>query len=220
MEKVKEKYPNALEQQFIPKNEEFWKLDAFELFLKKRRKKIADEINNFMNSLIENELIKMDIKELIKKDEDVNLEFKSTFIWSTEENKIDKELKFNVLKTVVGFMNSNGGTLIIGVDDKHQVIGMELDYKSNWKGNKDGFILDFREYLESYIGINNYNRYIDLSFELVGDKEVCIVKVEKSDDFVYLKKDNKKVLYVRLGNRTKPLDDPEEIIEYIEEDKK
>jgi len=30
----------------------------------------------------------------------------------------------------------------------------------------------------------------------------------------------KKVLYVRLGNRTKPLDDPEEIIEYIEEDKK
>jgi len=25
---------------------------------------------------------------------------------------------------------------------------------------------------------------------------------------------------VRLGNRTKPLDDPEEIIEYIEEDKK
>jgi len=220
LKKVKEKYPNALEQQFVPKNEEFWKLDAFELFLKKRRKKIADEINDFMNSLVENQLIKMDIEDLIKKDEDVNLEFKSTFVWSTEENKIDKELKFNVLKTIVGFMNSNGGTLIIGVDDKHQVIGMELDYKSNWKGNKDGFILDFREYLESCVGINNYNRYIDLSFELIGDKEVCVVKVEKSIEYIYLRKNNKKVLYVRLGNRTKPLEDPEEIIEYIEEDKK
>ena len=220
LKKVKEKYPNAIKQQFVPENEEFWKLDAFELFLKKRRKKIADEINNFMNSLIENELIKMDIKDLIKKDEDVNLEFKSTFIWNTKENKIDKELKFNVLKTVVGFMNSNGGTLIIGVDDEHQVIGMELDYKSNWKGNKDGFILDFREYLESYIGINNYNRYIDLSFESIDNKEVCIIKVEKNEYYIYLKKNNKKVLYVRLGNRTKPLDDPEEIIEYIEEDKK
>jgi len=220
LKKVKEKYPNALEQQFVPKNEEFWKLEVFELFLEERRKKIEDEINNFMNSLIENNLIKMDIKELIKKDEGVNLEFKSTFTWNTEENKIDKELKFNVLKTIVGFMNSNGGTLIIGVDDEHQIIGMKLDYKANWKGNKDGFILDFRECLESSIGINNYNRYIDLNFELIGDKEVCVVKVEKSFEYIYLRKNNKKVLYVRLGNRTKPLDDPEEIIEYIEEDKK
>ena len=220
LKKVKEKYPNALEQQFVPKNEEFWKLDAFELFLKKRRKKIADEINNFMNSLIENELIKMDIEDLIKKDEDVNLEFKSTFIWNIKENKIDKELKFNVLKTVVGFMNSNGGTLIIGVDDNHQVVGMDFDFKSNSKGNKDGFILNFREYLESCIGINNYNRYIDLSFESIDKKEVCVIKVEKNEYYIYLKKNNKKVLYVRLGNRTKPLDDPEEIMEYIEEDKK
>jgi len=220
LKKVKEKYPKALKQQFVPENEEFWKLDEFELFLKKRRKKIADEINNFMESLIDNKPMKEDIAELIKKEESNNLEFKSTYTWNIKENKVDKELKFNVLKTVAGFMNSNGGTLIIGVDDEHQVIGMELDYKSNWKGNKDGFILDFREYLESYIGINNYNRYIDLSFELVGDKEVCVVKVEKSFDYIYLRKNNKKVLYVRLGNRTKPLDDPEEIMEYIEEDKK
>ena len=151
-------------------------------------------------------------KELVKNSVKADL--------SLEENKIDKELKFNVLKTIVGFMNSNGGTLIIGVDDEHQIIGMKLDYKANWKGNKDGFILDFRECLESSIGINNYNRYIDLNFELIGDKEVCVVKVEKSFEYIYLRKNNKKVLYVRLGNRTKPLDDPEEIIEYIEEDKK
>ena len=220
LKKVKEKYPNALEQQFVPKNEELWKLDEFELFLKKRRKKIADEINDFMEHLIDDEIIKEKIANLIKKEESNNLEFKSTFSWDIKENKIDKDLKFNVLKSVVGFMNSNGGTLIIGVDDEHKVIGMELDYKSNWKGNKDGFILDFRESLESSIGINNYNRYIDLSFELIGDKEVCVVKVEKSFEYIYLKKNYKKVLYVRLGNRTKPLDDPEEIMEYIEEDKK
>ncbi|MBA7470221.1 hypothetical protein ES707_05499 [subsurface metagenome] len=220
LKKVKEKYPKALEQQFVPKNEEFWKLDAFELFLKKRRKKIADEINNFMEHLIDDEIIKVKIEDLVKKEESNNLEFKSTYTWNIRENKIDKDLKFNVLKSVVGFMNSNGGTLIIGVDDEHQILGMDLDFKSNWKGNKDGFILDIREYLESYIDINNYNRYIDLSFELIGDKEVCVVKVEKSFDYIYLRKNNKKILYVRLGNRTKPLDDPEEIMEYIEEDKK
>jgi len=220
MKKVKDKYPKTLKQQFIPEKEELWNFDSFELFLKKRRKNIADEINKFMNSLIENELIKTNIEDLVKKDEDVNLEFKSTYSWNIKENRVEKDLKFNILKTVAGFMNFNGGTLIIGVDDEHHVIGMELDYKSNWKGNKDGFILDFRDYLEKNIGINNYKKFIDLSFELIDGKEICIVKVEKSVDYVYLKKDNKKVLYVRLGNRTKPLDDPEEIMEYIEEDKK
>jgi len=163
LKKVKEKYPKALKQQFIPENEEFWKLDEFELFLKKRRRNMANEINNFMEHLIDNGTIKIRIEDLVKKEESNNLEFKSTFSWSIKENKIDKNLKFNVLKSVAGFMNSNGGTLIIGIDDEHQIIGMDLDFKSNWKGNKDGFILDFREYLESYIGINNYNRYIDLS---------------------------------------------------------
>lgn len=220
LKKVKEKYPKALKQQFVPENEEFWKLDEFELFLKKRRRNMASEINKFMENLIDNKTIKIRIEDLIKKDEDTNLEFKSTFIWNTKENKIDKDLRFNVLKTVVGFMNSNGGTLIIGVDDNHQVVGMDFDFKSNSKGNKDGFILNFREYLESYIGINNYNRYIDLSFESINNKEVCVIKVEKSEYCIYLKKNSKKVLYVRLGNRTKPLDDPEEIIDYIEEDKK
>ena len=220
LKKVKEKYPKALKQQFVPENEEFWKLDVFELFLKKRRKKIADEINNFMENLIDNKPMKEDIAELIKKEESNNLEFKSTYTWNIKENKVDKDLRFNVLKTVTGFMNSNGGTLIIGVDDNHQVVGMDFDFKSNSKGNKDGFILNFREYLESCIGINNYNRYIDLSFESIDNKEVCVIKVEKNEYYIYLKKNNKKVLYVRLGNRTKPLDDPEEIMEYIEEDKK
>ena len=58
LKKVKEKYPKALKQQFVPENEEFWKLDEFELFLKKRRKNMANEINNFMEHLIDNETIK------------------------------------------------------------------------------------------------------------------------------------------------------------------
>jgi predicted HTH transcriptional regulator len=99
-----------------------------------------------MENLIDNKPMKEDIAELIKKEESNNLEFKSTYTWNIKENKVDKDLRFNVLKTVAGFMNSNGGTLIIGVDDNHQVVGMDFDFKSNSKGNKDGFILNFREY--------------------------------------------------------------------------
>ncbi|MFH1902078.1 MAG: hypothetical protein ABIK26_07495 [Candidatus Omnitrophota bacterium] len=34
---------------------------------------------------------------------------------------------------------------------------------------------------------------------------------------IFLKRDGKKFLYVRLDNKTEPLDDPEEVIKYIED---
>lgn len=217
LKKVIAKYPKALEQQFVSEKEELWKIDNFEDFLRDRRQRIAKEINNFMKDLIEGSIPKLDINDLIKQEESYNLEFKSTFSWNIKDNKVDKELKFSVLKTVVGFMNSNGGTLVIGVDDDHGVIGMDLDYKSNWKGNKDGFLMDIGNSLEAPIGVTNYNKYISVDFAQINGKEICIVKVEKSLDPIFIKKDNKKLLYVRLDNKTEPMDDPEEINYYIDD---
>lgn len=220
LKKVLERYPKALKQQFVPEKEQYWDVNSFESFLKRRRKNIANEINKFMSNLIDSDLVKIDIKNLIKKEEDINLEFKSTYSWNMKENRVDKDIKFSVLKTIVGFMNSSGGTLLIGVDDDRNIIGMELDYKNNWKGNKDGFILDFRNFIEQQIGINDYKKYIELCFEPIDNKEICIVKVEKSDKYTYIKKNNKQVFYVRLGSSTKLLEDLEEIQEYIEDDKR
>ena len=217
LKKVVEKYPKSLSQQFVSDKEELWKVENFEDFIKDRRRKIANEINKFMKSLVDEEMHKIDIKELIQQEESYNLEFKSTFNWDMKENRASKDLKFAVIKSIVGFLNANGGTLVIGVNDAHEVIGMELDYKSNWKGNKDGFFMDFRNSLEEAIGLTNYNKYIDLSFANIDGKEICIVKVEKGLEPIYLKKDGKKFLYIRLDNKTEPLSDPEEVIKYIED---
>lgn len=170
-----------------------------------------------MKELVDMQIPKLNAIELIKQDESYNLEFKSTFSYNINEGKADKTLKFEVIKTLVAFMNSHGGTLLIGVSDDHKIIGMELDYQSNWKGNKNGFLMDFRNSVESIISMINYNKYISLDFETINDKEICIVKVEKSLDPIFIKRDNKKYLYVRSDNKTEPLDDPEEINLYIED---
>ena len=217
LKKVVEKYPKALDQQFVSSKEELWKADNFNDFIKDRRRKIANEINKFMKSLVDEEMHKIDINELIQQEESYNLEFKSTFSWDMKENKTNKDLKFAVIKSIVGFMNANGGTLVIGVSDVHEVIGMDLDYKSNWKGNKDGFSMDFRNSLEEAITLINYNKYIDLGFASIDGKEICIVKVEKGLEPIFLKKEGKKFLYIRLDNKTEPLDDPEEVNKYIED---
>jgi len=214
---VMERYSKALKKQLVTEKEDLWKIENFEDFLRDRRKKIADEINKFMKKLIESDIPKMDIHELIKQDESYNLEFKSTFSWNIEENKTDKKMKFSVLKTIIGFMNANGGTLIIGISDDHEVLGLEKDFESNWKENKDGFLLDFRGFIEKQIGMSNYNRYITHEFIEIDGKEILSVQIEKSLDPIFIKDNGKKIMYIRLDNKTEPIDDPEEINKYIDD---
>lgn len=215
--KAKEKYPDALKQQFVTDKEELYKLENYEDFLEDRRRRITKEINNFLNKLLEKESLELDIKNLIQSEESYNLEFKSTFGWNIRENKLDKDMRQSILKTIVSFMNSNGGTLVIGVDDNKNIIGMEYDYKSNWKGNKDGFLLEFSQFIEKAIGLNNYAKYINVKFCNFDNKELCVVQVEKSFKPIFIKKEGKKTFYVRIENRTEPLEDPEKISEFIGE---
>jgi predicted HTH transcriptional regulator len=35
-----------------------------------------------------------------------------------------------ILKTIAAFMNSEGGTLIVGVDDSGNILGVEKDYET------------------------------------------------------------------------------------------
>jgi hypothetical protein len=214
---VKRKYPRALSQQFITDKEEFYKLENYEDFLKDRRQRVAKEINSFLNKLIEKDVKELDIKHIIQEEESYNLEFKSTFGWNIKEDKPDKEMRHEVLKTIVGFLNSNGGTLIIGVDDNKNIIGMGYDYKSNWKGNKDGFLLELSSFIEQAISLSNYKKYITIQFYNYDGKELCMVRVEKGNKPIFIRKNGKSILYVRIDNRTEPLEDPEKIHEFLKE---
>ena len=43
---------------------------------------------------------------------------------------VNKKLEEVILKTVAAFANSQGGTLLIGVDDEGTILGLEQDYLS------------------------------------------------------------------------------------------
>ncbi|MEM7009198.1 MAG: ATP-binding protein, partial [Thermodesulfobacteriota bacterium] len=69
--------------------------------------------------------LQKDLLALISHGESATAEFKSTFKWDLKESKPNKALEDVVLKTLAGFMNSQGGTLIIGVADDGQIVGLE-----------------------------------------------------------------------------------------------
>ena len=116
---VEERYPGSLAKQFVPMDPELWKVWRYEDFLAVRRENMARELNEFMNALITvpEETRERPITELIKFGESVNLECKSTLQWDTIKNQYNKDLRHPALKTIAAFLNTEGGTLLIGVED-------------------------------------------------------------------------------------------------------
>ena len=81
-----------------------------------------------------------DLPSIIRQGEGPYLEFKSSFRWDIEESRINRSLETVVLKTLAGFLNSHiGGTLLVGVADNGEIIGLENDYQTLKKPDQDGF---------------------------------------------------------------------------------
>ncbi len=97
-------------------NPELWRVEKFEDFLDARRQLIARKFNEFMNALIAEPVrpYERSIADLISLGESAMLEFKSTLRWDVVQSQMNKDLQFSVLKTLAAFLNSSGGTLVIG----------------------------------------------------------------------------------------------------------
>ena len=98
-------------------------------------------------------------------------------------------------------MNSEGGQLIIGVDDDGNILGLENDYNSLGNAGRDKFELHLNQLLMSKIG-KEYLQFTRITFEKIDGKDVCLVTVRPSTKPAYLKYDDKEEFYVRTGNAT------------------
>lgn len=144
------------------------------------------------------------VTELIKIGEHERLEFKTTLRWDVKRGQVNKELEHGVMKTIAAFLNSKGGSLIIGVDDQHKVLGLASDFSSLVKKNQDGFENHFNNVFSAMIG-PEFRRHVRLSFHEVSGEDVCLVSVEPGHQPAYLKTENGEDFFIRTGNATTPL---------------
>ena len=107
---VNEKYPGALESQFIPMDRQLWRLDRYRDFLEARRILLADGLNNMFENLITEDDYSSSrpMRDLIDMGEGMSLEFKSTLQWDVRRGEQNTNLRFEVLKTLAAFLNSEG----------------------------------------------------------------------------------------------------------------
>ena len=132
------------------------------------------------------------------------VEFKSTLRWDLKENRKNPDLEKVVVKTVAGFLNGEGGTLLLGVDDDGTPVGLEPDYKSLGKSNRDGFSQHVTSLLLERLGCD-LAPCVRLSFHEVEGKDVCRVEITRSPRPVLVKEGNDEAFYLRTGNSTRRL---------------
>lgn len=220
--KIEKEYPGAISKQFIPNNPKLWVAEKYEAFLDERRTLIATEINKFLNALKARRIEKEDepVKEIssweevIGKGENNFVEFKSTLRYCLREQKPMKYIEHAIAKTINAFLNSEGGTLFIGVNDDTDVLGLESDLNSFGKKNsKDAFLLHFDTLVKNYLG-NEFNADIKTSFAPVKDREIFVVEISASNKPVFLQSDGKQEFYVRGSASSQPYS-MREAVEYI-----
>lgn len=141
-------------------------------------------------------------------------EFKSSIVFTPADinPKIDEQIK-TIMKTIAGFMNKDGGTLYLGVNDAGAVCGIESDFKYlntsetdryTYHQNQDGYEIKIRESIKRHLTSASLGNLVTLEFKTEGDKTYCVVTIKQSKYPVFY---NGVKLYQRMGNQTNLLKD-------------
>jgi len=155
--------------------------------------------------------------ELADGGETDRVEFKQTARWNTHTKQRDEKLEVVIARTVAGFLNADGGTLLIGVDDAGSATGLERDLSLGKVADHDRFQLWLIDHLQRTLG-STPATHVSVVFEPIGVVDICRVDVEPSDRPVFVdapKGPRTADFYVRIGNSTRRLL-PDEMLRYRE----
>ena len=188
-----------------------WEQQDYGTFLEKRRKLIAKVIRDGFDRLqgkADAPAWPATVADLLAAGESQTVEFKSTARWNLHTRAPDKKLEHVIVKTVCGFLNAEGGTLLIGVTDDGDVLGLGDDLQTlGRKPNLDGYELFLRQSLDNNLSIPTAG-VVKVRFERTDALDVCAVAVAASARPVFAKAASggePAEFWVRVGNATKQL---------------
>lgn len=155
-----------------------------------------------------------DIRRVIAAGESKVVEFKSTGRKNLHTGEKNAAMEWSVLKSVAGFMNNSGGTLLVGVADDGAIVGIEEDYPFlGSKRNTDGWELWLVDLLTRSLG-KAAATDVSLGYGEMGGLTVARIDVGPAARPVFAsgkngKGDVKEAFLVRISSSTQQLTGPE-----------
>ena len=128
-----------------------------------------------------------------------DLEFKSTLRLCLHSGKSDERVELSCLKTIAAFLNSSGGTLVVGMNDEGEPIGVDQD---NFE-NEDKMSLHLVSLINARMGplaMTNSN----IRFENFKGKRIMVVRCSRGSEptFYKDKETGNELFYIRTGPST------------------
>jgi len=186
----------------LPEN---WEQMEYRAFLERRRELMAQIIREGYQRLIVGSELKpeteaFDLSAIIDHGESEAIEFKSTLRTNLHTDAADTRMEMAVLKTLAGFLNTSGGTLVIGVLDDGTPLGIEADGFPS----EDKMSLHLVNIVKARISPQALTA-MHMHFEDYDGERVMVIRCQKSPVAVFMKDGEHERFYVRTGPSTTEL---------------
>ena len=155
-----------------------------------------------------------DILALIRNGETNFVEFKSTVRMNLHSGKPGKEIELAWLKSVVAFLNTDGGTIFIGVNDNQEIQGLGDDRFEN----DDKCLLHIQNLVRQHIGLE-FIPYIRIRLQEFLTVKIVVIETERCMKPAFLISGEKEQFFIRSGPSSVELP-ASKIISYLKEHKK
>jgi hypothetical protein len=152
-----------------------------------------------------------EIKSLVRSGESKTIEFKETLSWDVRLSEKSKKIELSALKTISGFLNSNGGTLLIGIADSGEIIGTQHEIDTLYRGIIDRYVLHLKNLLNDKITLE-FLPFLEWYMVPVGDVKVLRVDVRPASKPSFIDD----VFYVRTNPATDQLKG-QKLADYLKE---
>ena len=149
------------------------------------------------------------IKSLISSGESDRVEFKSTLRWNLKTDRAEKVIENSWLKSIIAFLNSDGGVLLIGVADAGDILGTAADQFDS----DDKYLLHVNNRIREYIGLE-FVSFINFQLVPVEGQKLLLVQCQPSPSPVFLKSGKDEQFYVRVGPGNRQLS-TSEVLTYV-----
>ena len=156
--------------------------------------------------------------DIIEAGESATVEFKSSARWDIRKDEAARYIEKIIVKTAAAMLNTDGGTLLIGVDDDGNILGLANDFSTlRAKRDRDGYEIWLMNHLLKDFG-KDAAAQISISFHALADasgdgddeaapgaQDICRVTLQPSPRPRYVSEDGNEAFYIRTGNATNKL---------------
>jgi hypothetical protein len=187
----------------------------FEVLLRQIEEAMGKPVNRrvdrsespFVDPAREQEHVEAGVRALLTAGESRIVEFKSTGLKNLHTGVKDPAVEWMVVKSIAGFMNAHGGTLLVGVSDDGSAVGIEEDYPFLKPSDRDRWELWLTNLILQGLGKVAATE-LHVRFCTIDGRTVARIDVGAAARPVFatpLKGEKRDVLFARINNSTQEL---------------